>query len=111
MEKQKNARYAFTAWKEPRIKDEHIRYMCWAKEYTPTTGLEHYQGYVEFVKEYALFQIKSLFKDKTIHCEPAIHDRTTNRKYCFKGPNLGRYEFGGEQLEEEDTLDIFNLQH
>lgn len=111
MDKQKNARFAFTAWKQPKVNEEFILYMCWAKEYTPSTGLEHYQGYVEFIKDYALFQVKSLFKDKTMHVEAAKHDRETNRKYCFKSVNLGRYEFGdnGEQLEEEDILDIFQI--
>jgi len=105
---QKHSRTAFTAWKKPNPKEEHIVYMCWAKEYTPSTGLEHYQGYVEFTKEYALFQMKSIFKDKTLHFENARKTRAINRAYCFKGPNIGRFEIGSEE-EEEDILDIFKI--
>lgn len=91
----KNNRWCFTAWKKPVVNEKLVDYIVWQKEQTGN-GLEHYQGYVEFKNEYKLFQVKSLFKDKTMHCEIARQDRKTNFLYCTKNESYAgeRYEKG-----------------
>lgn len=79
-----SVRWSFTAWKEPSTKLHLVDYMIWQSEICPTTKAKHYQGYVEFKKEYTGKFVKSLFKDKTIHIEVSREDRRANRLYCSK---------------------------
>lgn len=94
MDSVKSDRWAFTAWNKPSIKN--AKYICWQQEYTPTTGLLHYQGYIEFEKEYNMRYVKSLFKTKNIHLTVALKNREANRNYCFKNEAIGveRFESG-----------------
>ena len=89
-------RWAFTSWKRPEVNLKLTKYIVWQREFCSKTGLEHYQGYIEFIKVYKLFQVKSLFKDKTIHIEPARKCRLANYAYCTKNQSFAgeRYEFG-----------------
>lgn len=89
-------RWCFTAWKKPQLNEKLINYMIWQKETCPSTHLIHYQGYIEFKREYKLFQVKSLFKDKTIHAEISNKCRLANYRYCTKSYTFAeeRYEFG-----------------
>lgn len=91
-----NNRWCFTSWKKPEINEKLISYMIWQKELTSDNKLEHYQGYVEFKKPYKFWQVKSIFKDKTIHVEEAKKDRKANFLYCTKNESYAgeRYEFG-----------------
>jgi len=92
-------KWAFTAWKEPVINVNMISYMIWQQELCPTTKLLHYQGYVEFKRNYKRFQVKSLFKDKTMHCEHAYKSQKANIRYCTKGESIKRFEFG-QRIDE-----------
>lgn len=99
--KLKNDRWTFTAWKNPVIEVSHINYIIWQKELTPQTHLTHYQGYVEFTKERSMGQVKSLFKDKTMHVEPARESREVNIQYCTKNES-----YAGVRLEYSAGYDI-----
>jgi len=79
-----------------------LQYLVYCKEFCPSTGLAHYQGYVEFTKPYTLIYIKSIFKDKTIHLEHARESRACNRAYCLKGLFLEEsLEYTKDPVKEE----------
>lgn len=84
--------FAFTSWKFPQLKGKShlIDYLVWGEEYTPSTGLLHFQGYVEFKKAYTISYTKSIFKDKTLHLEEARASRAQNKAYCLKSCYLLR---------------------
>lgn len=107
---EKSKKWAFTCWKKPAINELLIDYMIWQKEYTQQSKLEHYQGYIEFKKEYKLFQVKSLFKDKTMHCEIAKKNRQANFLYCTKNESYAgeRYEFGNCYTGATDWNEILD---
>lgn len=88
-------RWCFTSWTQPNVNLKLVDYMIYQKERT-TSNLEHYQGYIEFKRDYKLFQVKSLFKDKTMHCEPARESRKVNFLYCTKNESYAglRFEYG-----------------
>lgn len=94
---EKGDRWAFTAWQKPNIKN--YKYICWQQEYTPSNGLLHYQGYIEFNKEYTLKYVKSLFKTKNIHLGIATKNREANRNYCFKNQAIGVERFEGGDID------------
>lgn len=100
----KAQKWVFTSWKRPQINESLIDYMVWQKEKCPTTQLEHYQGYIEFKKEYKLFQVKSLFKDKTMYVDKATKNRKANYNYCTKNESYAfeRYEFGAVDTANGD---------
>lgn len=89
-------KWVFTSWKKPTLNTDNVKYLVWQKEYCPTTKLEHYQGYVVFKKDYKLFQVKSLFKDKAMYVDKARENDEINRLYCTKNESFAdeRYEFG-----------------
>lgn len=84
--------------------------MVWQKELCPKSHLEHYQGFVEFKREYRLGNVKTIFKDKTIHLEVARETRATNRLYCTKNESYAgeRFEFGDIDTGIQPE-DVFNL--
>jgi len=94
MEKESFCKFAFTSWKKPNVKVKFFNYLIWSEEYCPSTGLTHYQGYGETKRDYKLFSIKSLFKDREIHIEKARESRMANRMYCFKESfYVNRFEY------------------
>lgn len=84
MNVEKSNRWAFTAWRRPNVNINLCAYLVWQTEVCPTTKLTHYQGYIETKKDYSFGQIKQIFRDKTMHVEPAREDRVTNLYYCLK---------------------------
>lgn len=65
------------------IKDHHtINYCIIAKEICPSTGRDHYQGYIETIKPTRLITLKKIFK--TTHFEPRKGTRDEAIKYCKK---------------------------
>jgi hypothetical protein len=101
MDNDKSKRWCFTSWIPPKIdKMCCVEFMIWQEEFTQKDNL-HYQGFVIFKKDYALFQVKSLFKDKTIHVEKTKYSLEINIKYCSKEKTAtGKlsYIFGDKNL-------------
>lgn len=102
-------KWCFTSWQKPVCNLKLCEYIIWQKEYCPSTGLSHYQGYVEFVKSYnTLGPIKRIFKQKTMHVEVAKHNKQVNFLYCTKNQSFAgeRFEYGaietGIQIEWDD---------
>lgn len=65
-------------------KPEHMKYLLYGRETCPTTGREHLQGYVQFIKKQTIAGAKKIFDDDTIHFEFAKGDYEENYKYCTK---------------------------
>lgn len=80
---------------------EHMRYLCYQVEKTPTTGVLHYQGYVEwlrprqgnhaeakllFAEPYAIAINKKGVPQKSLNCKffAAKGTAAENRAYCSK---------------------------
>lgn len=80
----KSDRWAFTSWILPQCNMKIVKFMVYQQEVCPTTKLLHYQGYVEFYKEYTFGQVKSIFRQKEMHVEIARSSRIHNINYCYK---------------------------
>lgn len=94
---EKNSRWCFTAWKEPdQSKMQLFMFLLYQTEYTKDNKI-HWQGYVEFIKPRTMSQVKSIFKDKTMHVEPAHKSRERNMMYCLKPHTYAgkRFMFNG----------------
>lgn len=61
---------------------DYVRYGVYQREKAPTTGLEHYQGYVEFTTPKKLGGLKKWMP--TAHFEPRKGSRDQARSYCMK---------------------------
>lgn len=112
MEVAKSNRWSFTSWKIPKIDHiECVEFMIWQEEISKKDNL-HYQGFVIFKKEYALSQVKSLFKDKKIHVEITKYSSEANIKYCSKKEtstgNLS-YIFGDKNKHLSDNTKCENI--
>lgn len=86
---EKSKRWSFTAWEIPSSsKPELVSFLVYQREVTGKTLKSkfnaHYQGYVEFYKEYSQKQVKSLFKQTTMHVEVSLKSRELNMMYCLK---------------------------
>jgi len=80
----KSLRFSFTSWKKPEFRSGcKLKYLIYQSEWTKE-GKIHYQGYVETMNEYTIYQIKNILKDKTVHVEIANKSRSANTFYCTK---------------------------
>lgn len=78
-------RWCFTLWSDSKFKKfELCDFMIFQTEKCPKTQRIHYQGYIEFKKEYKLSQVKSLFKEKGMYVDKAFKSREENILYCSK---------------------------
>jgi len=74
-----------------RICEQASRYMIIGFEKAPTTGTEHFQGYVYYDNAKTFDVVKKLFPDTT-HIEKAKGTPQQNYEYCKKGQHY--QEFG-----------------
>lgn len=96
--------YCFTAWCHPEFDKEKVKYICWGEEVCPTTGKQHWQGYVSFPKTYALKGAKEIIgSGRETHIERRKGSRDEARNYCAKDGVF--FEFG--QFEPVTKEDLF----
>lgn len=109
---EKTDRWAFTLNTQPLINLKYVRFLVYQKEKGERTEYEHYQGYIEFYKPYTLQYVKSLFKSKQIHLEPARESRAVNVIYCTKEKTYtgGRFIYTTEKQSEEDDNKLVNIE-
>lgn len=74
----------FTLYGAPPKYGPHVRYAVSQKEKCPTTGREHYQGYVEFTKPLRLAAAQAQLGEEKAHLEPRRGTREQARDYCKK---------------------------
>jgi len=98
------AHWCFTLYNVPKVPstDKRFKYCVYQKEKCPTTGKDHYQGYVEFQRSIRMKTIKELFGDDSIHLEARRGSRTQARDYCMKSQTaLGEPVELGEWVESD----------
>lgn len=64
--------------------DDHVSYFVFQLEKAPTTGQEHFQGYIEFNMAMRLNAVKKVFQDNTIHLEKRAGTQAQAIAYCKK---------------------------
>lgn len=102
--------YVFTCWETPKFKRyELCEFMIWQTEKCATTGKIHWQGYIEFKKEYKLFQVKSLFKEKAMFCNIANESREKNIAYCSKDRSYNGHRVTYADCEIKEEIQDPNL--
>lgn len=95
--------YCFTAWSEPKPDFDKCRYICWGVEKCPTTGRQHYQGFIVFNRTHRIPGAKRIIGGgDDAHLEPRRGTRHQSREYCRKDGEFvehGMFEgFTKEQL-------------
>lgn len=105
--------WMLTFWNEPKGYEGKVRYLVYQCEIAPNTGKEHYQGYCEFKEKISVRQIKKLFDDNTIHCEPRFGKQEQAIEYCTKiasrkeGCEPVVYGTPARQGERSDIAEIY----
>lgn len=91
---EKSHRWCFTCWDFNSVmwfkanKLHLTRMMIVGQEICPTTQKLHFQGYVEFAKEYNLSSVKRIWCDRETHWEIAIKPYAACVGYCAKDGHL-----------------------
>lgn len=91
---EKSCRWCFTCWDFNSVlawktyKLHLVRCMVVGMELCPLTEKLHYQGYVEFKKEYTLGSVKRIWYDNETHWEIAQMPESNCIAYCSKENNL-----------------------
>lgn len=73
----------FDLLNEPKWVENEMSYMVYQREKAPTTGTEHFQGYVCFKKKRTLGWIKNNI-DSTAHWAKCKGTPEQNKEYCTK---------------------------
>lgn len=96
---------------EPEFDDTYMRYLVYQQERAPTTGTLHWQGYVEFNRNYTLKQIKSYFNDNKMHIEKRYGTREEARNYCMKSATRIQppVEHGSWKTRQGERTDLHQL--
>lgn len=113
-ENQTNHRFAFTAFKDPKLTQlpENVRYVIYQHEKCPTTGKDHWQGYIEFFEKVRYGTVQSTIHDNTAHIKPAYKCQAANTAYCSKSESAIEepIHFGeptlGKQGKRTDLVDL-----
>lgn len=61
-----------------------LRYCVYQHEICPTTGQDHWQGYLEFTTAWYRNKVRELFTDRGVYLEPRKGTREQARAYCMK---------------------------
>lgn len=101
-------RYCFTTWEKPKFNKFNLcEFMIYQSE-RAEGGKEHFQGYIEFKKNYKLNQVKSLFKTTNMNVSSARENRERNILYCSKTRTYTglRITYSEEKLVEQNDSSI-----
>ena len=63
---------------------EKLTYVCGQYELCPTSGRQHYQGYLELSTPVSLNQLKTLLKDNEVHAERRLGSQSQAIEYTRK---------------------------
>ena len=85
IEKFQSRNYCFTAFTEPKIQLENVKYYIYQEEKCETTHRIHFQGYIELKNKMSLKALKEkVFNDNTIHLEIRKGSQEQAIDYCRK---------------------------
>ena len=98
----------FTGFNETgyEFNEKQMKYLVVGKEICPTTGKEHWQGYVELKNAKTFSAIKKLFKDNKLHLEERKGNALQASNYCKKD---GKYIEFGELSSQGARSDLVAL--
>lgn len=103
-------RCSWTLYKEPTIKTDMVGYYCYQKEICPTTGRDHWQGYLELLGTRKLVgqTLKDqVFLDQSVHIEPSRGTQEQNIIYCSKlESKIGDFVEWGEKKKQGARSDL-----
>lgn len=100
--------YVFTSWEQPKYDDGKCRYICWGVERCPTTGREHWQGFVIFNRTHRVPGAKSILSaGDGCHLEQRRGTRQQAIDYCRKGGDF--FESGRLEMYSQKELLDFNI--
>lgn len=63
---------------------KHVSYFVFQLEKAPTTGLEHFQGYIEFSRSTRMGAVKKVFNCESLHLEKRRGTQAEAIAYCKK---------------------------
>lgn len=95
----------FTAWSNVEYDKEYMKYLIIGEEVCPSTGRQHFQGYVEFVRALDFSVVKSLLGGEETHIERRKGSAVQARTYCTKDNKFEEFGTISKQGKRSD-LDI-----
>ncbi len=104
--------YCWTANEDPRgalLAEQNIRYAIWQHERAPTTGHEHWQGYLQ-LREHKTLRWCQL-KLGRWHFEQARGTLAENKQYCSKAESRidGPWEMGSPSRGQGERSDLAGI--
>lgn len=98
-----------TCWKEPRL-DDRMQFAIFQKEKCPTTGKEHFQGYIEFKEKTSYKLCKEIVEDDKCHIEPRKGTQRQAIDYCSKvETRIGLPKVFGEPKRQGNRSDLDSI--
>lgn len=107
-QKSKRVRYrnvCFTAWSNVEYDKEHMKYLVVGEEVCPSTGKQHFQGYVEFVQQRDFSLIKKLLGESA-HIEARKGSPSQASAYCMKDNKYKEYGTLSKQGKRSDLDNV-----
>lgn len=98
----------FTGFKDEEysFNETQMKYLVIGKEICPSTGKEHWQGYVELKQSKSMNAIKTLFNDKGLHLEERKGNAEQASNYCKKDGNYKEYGKISKPGERSDLSEV-----
>jgi len=93
-------------WKNLKLSNDNIEYICWGEEICPKTKRKHYQGWLQVNKKLRLAGIKKVCQSKKIHIEACRGTEGDNEKYCTKD---NKYFSVGTYMKQGRRTDLDQL--
>lgn len=89
---------------EPSFDKSKMRYLAYGKETCPSTGKQHWQGFVYWKNGHSIKSTSKWFNNAHVeHCRGSLED---NEKYCSKE---GQYKTFGEKPQQGTRTDLIEL--
>lgn len=85
-----------------------MSYLVVGKEICPTTGKEHWQGYVEFDSPTAMNTVKNMLGGSGVHIEPRRGSAEEASVYCKKDGNFQEWGSIKQQGKRNDLSEVAN---
>ncbi len=99
----------FTAWCNVEYDREYMKYLVVGIEVCPSTGKQHWQGYVEFVRALDFGKVKTLLGGEATHIEPRRGTAEQASVYCKKDNKFeenGTISKQGKRSDIEECTDM-----
>lgn len=101
----------FGDWTPITALPERVRYVVWQREMCPTSGREHYQGYMETTAPFTKGMCRTALACPSVHLEKRTKTREQARNYCMKPetrlvPEEVPLEFGEWQISPGSRSDL-----